>query len=142
MQQVIEFASNHLILSVVWVVIIVLIIYSYVSGAFSPIKALSTHDATLKINKEDAVILDIRDTKAFNAGHILDAKQLKPEAIRNKQFGSLEKYKGKPIIVVCAMGNTSRTTATEMHKQGFSQVSILQGGMSSWESAGLPVSKS
>jgi rhodanese-related sulfurtransferase len=142
MQQVIEFASNHLILSVAWVVLFVLIIYSYISGAFSPIKALSTHDATLKINKEDAVIVDVRDTKAFNSGHILDAKQLKPEAIRNKQFASLEKYKDKPIIVVCAMGNVSRSTATELHKQGFAHVNILQGGMSSWESAGLPLSKS
>ena len=143
MQQIIEFAGTgyNLFLLVAWVVIVLLIIYSYISSAFSPIKALSTHEVTLKMNKEEAVILDTRDTKSFNAGHILGAKQLKPEAIRNKQFGSLEKFKDKPIIVVCALGNTSRGTAVEMHKQGFAQTCILQGGMSSWESAGLPVSK-
>ena len=141
MQQIIEFAGNNLILSLVWGALVALLIYSFLSGVISPIKALSTHETTLLMNKDDAVILDVRDTKAFNGGHILGARQLKSDAIQNKQFGSLEKFKDKPIIVVCAMGNTARSTAQELHKQGFEKTSILQGGMNSWESAGLPVSK-
>lgn len=141
MQQLLEFAGNHTFLVCLWVALVVMILYSFVSGAMSPVKSLSTHEATVLINKEDAIVLDVRDAKTFNSGHILGAKQLKPDAIRNKQFTSLEKFKDKPIIVVCAMGNTARTTAQDLYKQGFERASILQGGMSSWQSAGLPVSK-
>ncbi|MBO1254611.1 rhodanese-like domain-containing protein [Alteromonas sp. 5E99-2] len=141
MQQFMEFISNHLLLSAAWIVIFLLIAYSYVTAAMSPVKALSTHEATLLMNNEDAVILDMREVKAYNTGHILGAKHLKPEVIKNKQFGSLEKFKDKPIILVCALGNLSKSTANELIQQGFEKTSILQGGMSTWEAAGLPVSK-
>ena len=141
MQQLIEFAGNNFILSGIWVALVVMLIYSFVNGAFSPVKEVNTHEATLLINKEDAVVLDIRDAKSFNAGHILGARQLKPEAIRNCQFGPLEKSKSKPIIVVCAMGNTARKTALDLYKAGFANATLLKGGMNAWQSAGLPVSK-
>ena len=43
------------------------------------------------INKEDAVVLDIRAQKEFKAGHILGARQIKPEALREKNFNTHKK---------------------------------------------------
>ncbi|AIF97638.1 MAG TPA: rhodanese-like domain-containing protein [Alteromonas australica] len=141
MDQVIEFAGNNIVLAGVWVALVAMLIFSYVSSLTSSIKEVSTHDATLMINKEDAVVLDIRAQKEFKAGHILGARQIKPEALREKNFNTLENSKDKPIIVVCAMGNQARGTANAMSKAGFSKVSVLKGGMNAWQSASLPISK-
>ena len=141
MDQVIEFAGNNIVLAGVWVALVAMLIFSYVSSLTSSIKEVSTHDATLMINKEDAVVLDIRAQKEFKAGHILGARQIKPEALRETNFNTLENSKDKPIIVVCVMGNQARGTANAMSKAGFSKVSVLKGGMNAWQSASLPISK-
>ena len=141
MEQYIEFASNHPVLSIGWVSIVLMIAYSFLGSALSKVKELSTHEATLLINKNDAVVVDIRQSNEFKKGHILGAKLLSQEQQNKADFATLEKSKEKPIIVVCAMGMTGKRTANQMLKAGFSQVSILKGGMNSWLSAGLPVSK-
>lgn len=141
MQQLIEFVSNHALLSGAWVVLFVMLIYGMVNSFVSPIKELTTHDATMLINKEDAVVVDIRPQAEFNKGHILSAKSLKQEQITKGDFSKVEKDKNKPIIVVCAMGMNSRRVAMQMIKAGFSQVHSLKGGMGSWTNAGLPVKK-
>jgi rhodanese-related sulfurtransferase len=141
MEQLVEFAGNNLILSVIWVALMVMLVFSFVNSTFSPVKELGTHDATLQINKQDAFVLDIRAAAEFKKGHILGAKQLKPEEIREAQFGKLEKHKGTPIIVACAMGSSARKTAMQLTKAGFPLVSVLKGGMNAWTGAGLPVNK-
>jgi rhodanese-related sulfurtransferase len=141
MEQLIEFASNNFFLAGIWLALVVLLIWSFVSGVLSPLKEVSTHEATQLMNKQDAIIFDTRAAKDFKAGHILGARQIKPEELRGKDFSKLENFKDTPIIVVCAMGNTARGVASSMAKEGFSQVSVLKGGMNAWQSAGLPVSK-
>jgi rhodanese-related sulfurtransferase len=141
MGQYIEFASNHPVLSIGWIAVVLMIVYSFVGSALSKVKELTTHDATLLMNKEDAVVVDVRQSGEFKKGHILGAKLLGQEQQNKADFASLEKSKDKPIIVVCAAGMTGKKTANQMLNAGFSQVSILKGGMNSWLSAGLPVSK-
>jgi len=141
MQQLVEFIGNHPILATAWVVLAVLIIYSYIETIFSPVKQLSTREVTILMNKEDAAVVDIRSKGDFKKGHILGATHLAPEAVSTGDFDKLEKLKNKPIIVVCAMGMTAKRTALQMLKAGFSQVTVLKGGMGSWQGEGLPVKK-
>ncbi|NVK56311.1 MAG: rhodanese-like domain-containing protein [Alteromonadaceae bacterium] len=141
MDQIIEFASNNFLLAGIWLALVVMLIYSYVNGLISPVKEVSVHEMTLLINREDALVLDIRAAKEFKAGHITGARQIKPEELREKDFAKLEKHKDTPIIVVCAMGNSARSTAATLTKDGFSKVYVLKGGMNAWTQAGLPVAK-
>lgn len=141
MQQFIEFVGNNYILAGIWVALAVALVYTTVGSSLSSIQQLSTHDATLLMNKEDALVLDIRQANEFKKGHILGAKQLKAEQINQADFSTLEKHKSTPIIVVCAMGMTAKRTATQMLKAGFTNVSVLKGGMNAWQGASLPVAK-
>jgi rhodanese-related sulfurtransferase len=141
MDQLAEFVGNHYLLSMIWIALVVMLVYSFVSGLISPVKALGTHDATLLINKENAVVIDIRPQAEFRKGHILDARQLKQEQINQGDFSSLEKFKSNPIIVVCSMGMSARSAASKMLKAGFNRVTILKGGMNAWTGASLPVTK-
>ena len=62
------------------------------------------------------------------------------EKLKNNDFAALEKYKDKPIIVVCAGGITASKVARSTYlKAGFNKASLLKGGMNAWTGAGLPV---
>ncbi|MFT6899530.1 MAG: rhodanese-related sulfurtransferase, partial [Paraglaciecola sp.] len=141
MDQVIEFVTNHYILAGLFTALLVSLLYTTVASKFSKLKELSTHEATLLMNKQDALVFDIRPGAEFKKGHILGAKQIKAEQVTQADFAPLEKQKDKPIIVVCAMGMTCKRTAAQMQKAGFEQVSILKGGMNAWQGANLPISK-
>ena len=141
MDQMVEFVTNHLILSGLFAVLLVALIYTTVASQLSSLKELSTHEATLLMNKEDAYILDIRPVTEFKKGHILGSKQIKAELVTKGDFSALEKIKDKPIIVVCAMGMTSKRTASQMLKAGFENVVTLKGGINAWQGANLPITK-
>jgi len=141
MDQMIEFVTNHYILSGLFAALLVALIYTTVASQLSSLKELSTHEATLLMNKEDAYILDIRPAAEFKKGHILGSKQIKAELVTKGDFAPLEKSKDKPIIVVCAMGMTSKRTASQMLKAGFENVVTLKGGINAWQGANLPITK-
>ena len=141
MEQLITFAGENGMLSAVWVALVVMIIVTTIKMKMSPIKQISTQDLTFLMNREEGIALDIRKDKEFKAGHILEAISLPSEKIKEKGLTSLEKYKDKPIIVVCAAGMSAVQIATDLFKAGFSRVSVLKGGMNSWTGAGLPVAK-
>jgi rhodanese-related sulfurtransferase len=93
------------------------------------------------VNKEQGVVVDIRSEKDFKASRIIDSIRLPLEKANKNDFSALEKNKDKPIIVVCAAGLTATKVANQLSKAGFSQVSLLKGGLNAWVGAGLPVAK-
>jgi len=141
MQQYIEFATNHPILSAVWVVLFVLLIASWVKSRFSPIRQITPTQLTMQVNRQNATVVDIRAEADFSKGHITGARHLPMTDIEKQQLAGLEKLKAEPIIVVCQAGMTAQKAAASLLKQGFSSVSVLQGGMASWTGASLPVVK-
>ena len=141
MDQFIEFLGANYILTGLWVVLFVALVYSFIAGAVSKVREIGTHEATMLMNKEDAVVLDIRSQADFRKGHILGAKQVNADNLNKGETAEVEKYKGKPIIVVCAMGMSAKRTASQLNKAGFSQITVLKGGMNSWTSASLPIAK-
>ncbi|CAM5213605.1 rhodanese-like domain-containing protein [Alishewanella longhuensis] len=141
MSQFIEFLGNHPLLSGIWVVLFLLIVGSWLKSMFSSIKAISPTQLTLLVNRENAVVVDIRSEDEFRKGHITDAKNIKQAEIDSQKLAGLEKQKDAPIIVVCQAGMSASKAAASLAKQGFTKVSILQGGMGAWTGASLPVVK-
>ena len=125
MQQLIEFVGNHYILSSIWVALALLFIYSLVSSKLSPVKELGTLEMTMLMNKQDAVVLDIRPQPDFRKGHILGARQLVAEKLAKGDFSDLEKQKDKPIIVVCRSGRRATQAIRHLSKHG---IDAINGG--------------
>jgi rhodanese-related sulfurtransferase len=94
-------------------------------------------EATRLINREDAVVVDIRDQGEYQAGHILGAKNV---PLARVESGEL-KSKDKTIIVYCETGDRAPKAAAALKKQGFEKVVNLSGGLAAWKQAGLPVAK-
>jgi len=141
MEQFTAFLMEHSMLSAAWVGIFVAIIVVTIKMKLSPIKQLNPQELTFAMNREDGLVLDIRPEKEYRKSHILDAKHISAEKMKNNDFAALEKHKDKPIIVVCAAGMTAAKVADQLLKAGFSKASLLKGGMNAWLGAGLPVTK-
>lgn len=107
-------------------------------GAGGP--SVTTLEATQLINRQDALMLDVREQSEFAQSHILNARLL-PLSQLEARAGDIDKYKDKPVIVYCATGNRSSTAAAMLTKRGFTNVVNLSGGFSAWQQAGLPVQK-
>lgn len=101
---------------------------------------ITNSQATKIINKGKTAIIDIRDQKQYQAGHILNAVHV-PLASLQERIQKLEKFKGQPIIIVDESGKESGKAASILKKEGFSQINILKGGMTGWVGEGLPVTK-
>ena len=101
---------------------------------------VSTLEATQLMNREDALVIDVRDADAYAKGHILGAKSV-PLADLARRAGDLEKHKSKAVIVSCQNGDRSAAAAATLRQNGFSRVHPLNGGFAAWQHAGLPVEK-
>lgn len=141
MEELITLANNHPMLSAAWVAIVVLIIYTSIKIKTSPVKQISPQELTFLVNKNDGLVIDIRAEKDFNTSHILDAKHFPASKADKNDFVTLEKFKDKPIIVVCAAGISAAKVAGQLIKADFTQVNLLKGGMNAWSGAGLPTAK-
>jgi rhodanese-related sulfurtransferase len=100
--------------------------------------SLNTLGATRMINDTQAIVLDVRATGEFDAGHLPNARNI-PLAELDQRTGELPA--GRPVIVCCNTGMTSAKGAAALRKAGREEVFNLDGGLNAWRQAGLPVVK-
>lgn len=96
--------------------------------------------ATQLINQGKTVVVDVRSPEDFAAGHIRDAKNIPVKDLKGR-IAELEKFKARPVIVVCNKGLQSNKAASILKKEGFGEVVALLDGMQGWQSQGLPMTK-
>lgn len=96
--------------------------------------------ATHLINREDAVVIDVREANEYGTGHVLGAKNI-PAARMETAGNELMKKKDRPVIVYCDGGDRSAKALAALKKQGFTRAANLAGGIKAWQDAGLPLEK-
>lgn len=131
------FKSNILLIGLAIGSGIMLLLPSFKKGA-GGVPNLSPTEAVTLINRSNAFVLDVRDDAEFASGHIADATHI-PLANLEARIGELKKYHNKPILVNCQKGARSAKACDILRKAEFTQVNNLQGGLSAWLDAKLPV---
>lgn len=96
--------------------------------------------ATQLINQGKTLVLDVRSAEEFAAGHIRDAKNIPSKELKNR-VAELEKFKARPVVIVCNKGLQSNKATSFLRKEGYGEAVALLGGMDGWQSQGLPVTK-
>lgn len=102
--------------------------------------AVSTQQLTSLINQRDGVVLDVRPKAEYRQGHIVDAINIPHDQVA-RRLPELEKYQGRPLILVCKMGQHASSAAKAIRASGFEDVHRLTGGMMEWTGSNLPVVK-
>jgi rhodanese-related sulfurtransferase len=140
MNELIQFAQAHVLLSSAWLLVAVILAITQFKQMASAPKAVSSQILTNMVNRESAVVVDVRAQADFNKGHIHGAINIPLSKVKDS-IKDLEKHKNTPIIMVCANGISVAAACNTLKKSGIEQVFKLAGGMSSWTGDNLPVVK-
>ncbi len=84
----------------------------------------------------DVDVVDVRDDREWNAGHLPGARNIPLEQLRTDAEAYLAH---KPILFICARGVRSLNAAKLAARLGYTQVYNLDGGTDAWSKAGLPL---
>ena len=135
MAQFVEFIGNHLILAMMWVITLgAIIMYLKKNSATS----VGPQKVVMMINRQGAVVVDVRDKKEFDSGHIVDSINI-PLAKLKQRVTELQKHKQKPLVAVCKLGQQSGEAAKILQEIGHAEVFRLSGGLAEWKAQSLPL---
>ena len=101
-------------------------------------KKIEPNELTRLVNKENAILIDLRKKEDYENGHIMTALNYPHQEFDN-QMHELDKFKERPIILVCDMGRSSANIGEKLKKAEFKRTFRLNGGMMTWMQENLPV---
>ncbi len=99
--------------------------------------SVSPQQAINLVNSDDGIFVDLRDGGDYQQGHVVGAVNIPASKLANR-MGELEKFKSKPIVLICKMGQHSGVAGKQLKAGGFEQVFKMSGGMLEWGNLQLP----
>jgi rhodanese-related sulfurtransferase len=139
MSRFVEYTTNHPFLIAAAAILAVLAIVIELRQRGRGSAAVGPVDAVRLVNA-GALVVDVREPAAFEAGHIIDARSI-PSAEVPQRAETLKKFKDKPLVVYCDSGSASASVVKALKGLGFNKVVSLRGGLQGWLQENLPVVK-
>jgi rhodanese-related sulfurtransferase len=124
-----------------WILVLALLVVAAMLAWHEARKAgpsITPQQAINLINGEQGVFVDLRDNADFRQGHIIDTLHI-PSSKLAERMAELVKYKEKPVVLVCKLGQQSGAASKQLKAAGFSRVYKMTGGMMEWSNLQLPV---
>jgi len=138
MDKLLPFALEN----IYWVIGLLVLIVLYFLVEFRNrnfgILEITPQSGVFLVNREKAKWVDIRPDNLYQQGHIADALSFDPKVF-DKAESNLKRFQKVPLIIVCERGLSAKPVAAKLKKAGY-QVRVLQGGMTAWRKAAMPVS--
>jgi rhodanese-related sulfurtransferase len=88
--------------------------------------------------KRGALVVDVRNSDSFTAGHIPGAINVPVDAVSKRVSDIATRAKGRPVVTYCSCINehTSAIAAQTLIAAGVTRVSALVGGYPAWVAQG------
>lgn len=102
--------------------------------------SLTAQGAVQLINRERAVMIDVRDAAEYAAGHATGARNVPLDQLEQKLPGTV-KNKSVPVLLMCATGARAQRALATAKKLGYEQAQVVGGGLKAWKDANLPIEK-
>jgi rhodanese-related sulfurtransferase len=134
------FLQNNIFLVAVCLVSGAMLVWPLIQKVMVGAKDVSVQQAVQLINRRDAIVLDVRDAAEFQSGHVPNARHI-PAAEMEKRLKELDKFKQRPLVVVCRSGPRAASACALLRKNGFAEVFTLKGGILGWTQASMPLEK-
>lgn len=138
MNDYIQFFSQNWQLTGAFIALLIVFILLEVRERMGGANKVSPFELTLLINHENAVVIDIRNQETYSKGHIAGSISC-PAPELEQHLKKLKKHQKNKIIVVDTDGQGTKSVVNQLIKQGFEQVTALQGGIAAWQKADLPL---
>ncbi|RZI71802.1 MAG: rhodanese-like domain-containing protein [Variovorax sp.] len=102
--------------------------------------SLTAQGAVQLINRERAVVVDVREPEEFAAGHVTNSKNV-PLNLMEEKLTAAVKNKTVPLLLICGTGARATRAVATAKKLGYEQAQAIAGGLKGWKDANLPVEK-
>ncbi len=103
------------------------------NGHEGKIMLISVEEANYRLQADRAVLIDVREVKEWDAGHIQGAQHLALSEFDSDGMDAEASY-----MLICLSGGRSGKAMIKLHEAGFEAVNV-EGGMLAWAAAGLPM---
>ncbi|AGF49333.1 rhodanese-like domain-containing protein [Candidatus Kinetoplastidibacterium galati] len=100
------------------------------------INGIELNEAINLVNKNEAILADIRTPNEFKEKHIPQSYNTNSDDLKSNN-----KFTNKPVILICKDGTDSSKLASEIKNHSTGNVLFLIGGMNEWISNELPIIK-
>lgn len=133
-EQLLDFVVNRWELVTVFVLLLLALFWVESRRAGRKVAA---QEAVMLLNKDQAVIVDIREKKEYKEGHIRGAQHIPFASLKDRQK-ELEKHGDKLIILADKSGQHAGMAIKQLQGSDLN-LARLSGGMFDWRGANLPV---
>ncbi len=100
--------------------------------------ALKAEEVAALLTRSQVSLVDTRDSQVFARAHLPTAVNIPLDEVPTR-LAELHMLPGSPVVY-CRSGDQTKDLAKTLAEQGV-PVSFLEGGVLSWEAAGLPVER-
>ena len=140
LDSLLAFAGDNALLSLALVGLTLALVYTELARVFSGFKPVTPAQLTALINREDALLVDLSASADFDKGHIPGSKNVQTSQF-DPESKLLAKVRELPVVVACRSGTASADAAKRLVKAGFKKVYWLDGGITAWQAANLPLAR-
>jgi rhodanese-related sulfurtransferase len=103
------------------------------------IPAVDVAEAAARLGGDDAtkpLLVDVRETDEFRDARVEGAALIPMSTFAERHA---ELPKDRPLLVMCAGGTRSAAATGFLLRSGWTDVANVEGGITAWQRAGLPV---
>lgn len=94
--------------------------------------------AKRQLDSGDAVLVDVREPDEWAEGHVAGATHIPLGELPSRLA---EVPRDREVLLFCRSGNRSGAATSLLRKQGFDRATNVEGGITAWRRAGLPVTR-
>ncbi len=139
MDHFLDYLQNHIFLAGLAVAAVTAVLVYELRMRATQFAAVSSQEA-IRLMNQGAVVLDLRDKAAHDAGRISGSRLLTADQLASAGE-SLKKLKNKTLVVYCDRGIRSAAAVRQLREQGFLQSFSLSGGVAGWQAESLPLQR-
>lgn len=139
MNQYFDFFIAHWEYSLLFIAAFIWVILSELNDQKSKRWGVTPSQAIDLINKQSALVFDLRNAEIFAQGHIVGAKRVDFKATDDP--ATLKIKPQTTCLFICNLGQTSSKIVNALHAKGYTSAYTLNGGMEAWQKENLPTVK-
>ena len=135
------FIGNHEALCALFVLLLLALLVIQLMTLFRKYHVLTPAGLTLLINRDNPQMIDLSAYADYEKGHVPGARNVVMSQF-DPEHKDLAKSRELPVVVMDKDGRgNAEKAAQRLVKAGYAKVSLLGGGVLSWQQAQLPLAK-
>jgi rhodanese-related sulfurtransferase len=139
MERILEYLSHHPWLATATAMAVALVVVYEMRTRSESLVSVSPQEL-IRLMNQGALLLDLRPSEQYQAGHLAGARQMSGEQIL-KAADTLKKHREKAVVVYDDTGSLGAAAVRQLAAQGFTRAFALRGGLAAWRADNLPLSR-